>query len=112
MALRSDSSLSPGAELPTSAYTPPGAPRLPLIAPLLYESQVMCWFSSGLNSITGVPARSFGLLMLQGRAGGVQLVPSLYMKSSLSVPFSNQNCLWISRSRETLTPAGEQSHKQ
>lgn len=46
----------------------------------------------------GVSAGAPGLLMLPGRAGGVELVPSPYKKSGWSVPFSSPNCLRILRS--------------
>lgn len=41
----------------------------------------MCWFSSGLSFITGIPAGGPGFLMLPGRAGGVETVPTLCRKS-------------------------------
>jgi len=107
--------VSPEAELPTPACTPPGAPSLPLTAPLLQQSQVIRPFSSGLSFIMGVPAGVPGFLMLPGRAGGVELVTSPYTKSSWPVPLSSQNCLWIPRSipaEGPLIPAGQQSCHQ
>lgn len=86
--------------LPTPHLVHPGSPS----APLLYQSQVTCQFSSGLGFIMGVPAGAPGLLMLPGRAGGVELIPSPYTKSSWSVPSSNQNCLWIPRSIPQRAP--------
>jgi len=79
--------VSPEAELPTPACTPPGAPSLPLTAPLLQQSQVIRPFSSGLSFIMGVPAGVPGFLMLPGRAGGGGTGHISLHKEQLACPF-------------------------
>lgn len=52
-----------------------------------------------------IPAGAPGFWVLSGSAGGMELLPCSYIKNSWSVPFSNPNCLWTSRSIPAKCPS-------